>query len=124
VAGGGVAQLQAHAGVEMMGLQHEAAGLGLGFMPLVLGPSAVGALAWVLGDALARPGRRPMFGLVGALLGALTAMPLVALVIEHGTPLWALFELVPREARLFVQWPVLSLPVGATAAVGHLLMRR
>ena len=122
--GGPLGVLEAHVTVDALHWEGEAAGLALGFVPIVLGPSIVGTLAWLLGDLVSGRSKRGAVALAGALIGATCAAPLGFLKFDWSNPVLALITRLPRDLVQWVEYPYFYLPVAAGAAVGYGIARR
>ncbi|WP_437915614.1 hypothetical protein WME73_10835 [Sorangium sp. So ce302] len=123
--GGPAAVAETLIAIELLDFQHEAAGLALAFLPVLLVPTTVAVLVWLFGDSLAGGSRRPALTLLGAILGATTLAPLLAVALEHPPPLLReLSRLLSEDVVPFVWYAFLALPVAAGAACGSTVLRR
>ena len=125
VLGGVTAVVEALVVIELFDFRHEAAGLALVFLPILLVPSTVAVLVWLFGDALAGGRRRPVFTLLGALIGAAVMAPVLPAALELPSPLEReLSRWLSNDVAPFVWYAVLGLPVAAGAACGAAVLRR
>ncbi|WP_441287934.1 hypothetical protein ACSRUE_38615 [Sorangium sp. KYC3313] len=124
--GGPAAVAETLIAIELLDFRHEAAGLALAFLPVLLVPTTVAVLVWLFGDSLAGGSRRPALTLLGAILGATTMAPLLVVALEHSPPplLRELSRLLSEYVAPFVWYAFLALPVAAGAACGFTVLRR
>jgi hypothetical protein len=123
--GGPTAVAESLAAVEVLGFWKEAAGFALLVLPLLLAPTAIAGLTWMLDNSSSGGVRRSGWALLGAVAGAAGTAPLLLYCLEQlpdlSRALWGdrIFEL-----SRFAYWSLLGLPVALAATLGSALARR
>ena len=119
--GGWIALMESLVFVEVRGLSKEPAGFALVSLPLLLSPTAVAGLTWVLDDSFSGHGRRSARALLGALAGAAASTPALVLFIEVANLSHDLSGSVPWGLSY---WSLLGLPVALAATFGSAVATR
>ena len=124
--GGSLAIAESHVVVAVLDLRSEAAGLAFLFLPMLLAPTAVAALTWVLDDSSFDRGMRSGWTLVGAVAGAAGSASLVPYYMEllPGLPRALLGSAVALELLRFASGAVLGLPIALAATIGSAIADR
>ncbi len=122
--GGPAAVAETLIAIELLDFRHEAAGLALAFLPILLVPTTVAVLVWLFGDSLAGGSRRPALTLLGAIIGATTMAPCWSSRSSTRRLLRELSRWLSEDVAPFVWYAFLALPVAAGAACGSTVLRR